>query len=229
MNRQMSTQLPACHADLELAEDALAGDAEAAGIVLSMLQAPQLTAALRGRGASSAEASELIADLCGDCFGGERTKGGLHRLLGRYNGKCPLPAYFRHIAINRLISLKRKQRPTVSTDMEDAVDLPSPVVDGTPDAALIALLREALKNALARIDPEKLVAIRLIESYGVQQKEIGALFGWHESKISRAKKDFTEELKTNVMEEIHRADPWLQLEWEDFLALCAESLDLFAV
>lgn len=225
----MSTQLPACHADLELAEDALAGDAQAAGIVLSMLQAPQLTAALRGRGASSAEASELIADLCGDCFGGERTTGGLHRLLGRYNGKCPLPAYFRHIAINRLISLKRKQRPTISTDMEDAVDLPSPVVDGTPDAALIALLREALKNALARMDPEKLVAIRLIESYGVQQKEIGTLFGWHESKISRAKKDFIEELKTNVMEEIHRADPWLQLEWEDFLSLCAESLDLFAV
>lgn len=229
MSASTPSQTLSCHADLELAEDALSGDREAAEIVLGMLQAPELNAALRGRGASASEASDLVADLCGDCFGGERVKGGLHRLLGRYNGRCPLPAYFRHIAINRLISLKRKVRPTVSTDAEDARELPSPAVDGTPDAALIALLREALKSALAGMDPERLVLIRLIESYGVPQKQIGSLLGWHESKISRAKKDFIEDLRDSVMEEIHRADPWLQLEWEDFLSLCAESIDLFAV
>ena len=30
-------------------------------------------------------------------------------------------------------------------------------------------------------------------------------------------------------EEIRLADPWLELEWDDFMGLCAESIDLFAV
>ncbi len=60
MSASTPSQTLSCHADLELAEDALSGDREAAEIVLGMLQAPELNAALRGRGASASEASDLV-------------------------------------------------------------------------------------------------------------------------------------------------------------------------
>ncbi len=224
----MHSMIVAPHQDFELAEDALEGEPEAMAIVLEILRAPELRAALTSRGASPTEADDIIGDITGDCFGGERAKGGLHRLLGRYNGGCPLSAYFRHIATNRLISIKRKRKPTVSTDDEDTRELPGASVTPTDDA-LISLLRDALVVSLGRVDPEKLVLIRLIESYQIPQKQVGSLLGWHESKISRLKSDFLAELRTLVTEEIRKADPWLHLEWEDFLGLCAESVDLFAI
>ncbi len=221
--------------DLLLAEDALEGDAVAVAGILEMLRSPGLAGFLKSRGASETEARDLIGDIAGDCFGGERAKGGLHRLLGRYNGGCPLPAFFRHVALNRLISLKRRQatrRETSATDDEggevfdripDAGGIPGPY-----DDALISLLREALLVSISKVDVEKLVVVRLIESYGIPQKQVGALWGWHETKISRTKSDLLEELRIAILDEVRRKEPWLQLEWDDFLALCGESTDLFS-
>lgn len=79
------------------------------------------------------------------------------------------------------------------------------------------------------MDLEKLVMVRLMISYEVPQKRLGNLMGWHESKIFRAKSDLVAELRTRIMEEVRRADPWLELEWDDFMELCAESMDFFAV
>lgn len=224
------------HDDLILAEDALEGDPAAAARIVEMLGAPELAAFLKTRGASESEACDLIGDLAGDCFGGERAKGGLHRLLGRYNGGCPLPAFFRHVALNRLISLKRKQagRREESVSADGERDVFDTIPDGTAPAGaaagegeLIDLLRDALKAVLARVDAEKLVIVRLIESYEVPQKQVGGIWGWHESKVSRAKSELLAEMKQAITEEVKKSDPWLHLEWEDFLALCRESSDLF--
>lgn len=231
----MSSLPPTGTDDRLLAEMALEGDAAAIGALMAMLRSPELAAALRSRGASATEADDILGDLAGDCFGGERSKGGLHRLLGRYNGTCPLPAFLRHVALNRLISLKRKQagrRELVpdADDERDPLDLAVPLTGGgvlVGDDSLIPLLRCALLGAIARVDPEKLVVVRLIESYGVPQKRVGELWGWHESKISRAKSDLLDEMRTAIMEEVRKVDPWLHLEWEDFIALCGESADLF--
>ena len=228
----MQHDLEAPHPDIEAAEAALEGDADAVAAVMAMLESPALVSALISRGASPTEARDILDDMAGDCFGGERAKGGSHRLLGRYNGRCPLPAFFRRIAINRLISLKRASRPMVALDddADGTRELPAggPLAPDGGDDALIVLLRDAITRARARVDLEKLVIVRLMVSYDVPQKRLGNLLGWHESKISRAKSDLVAELRMNIMEEIRRADPWLELEWDDFLALCAESLDLFA-
>jgi DNA-directed RNA polymerase specialized sigma24 family protein len=226
--RNAAPGLTAPHPDFDLAESALDGDAGAIEEVLAMLRANELRAGLVSRGASPTEAEDILGDLCGDCFGGERAKGGLHRLLGRYRGRCPLPAYLRHVATNRLISLKRKQRHTVSTDSDEIRELPGSGAGWMADDALISLLREALVTSIASMDPEKLVIIRLIESYGIPQKRIGSLLGWHESKISRLKANFISELHDRVMAEVRAADPWIELEWEDFLGLCVESVEIFA-
>ncbi|MCW1925174.1 hypothetical protein OKA05_21620 [Luteolibacter arcticus] len=219
---------------LEWAELALEGDPTATEAVMKMLRSDDLVAALRSRGASETEAADILGDLAGDCFGGERAKGGLHRLLGRYNGACPLPAFFRHVAVNRLITLKRKQalRPEASKgtdDDEDPIDrVPSPASGNAADETLIPLLRDAVVRAFQAVDVERMVVFRLVHSYGVPQKRVGAVWGWHESKTSRALDALREDLKTSIIAEIRRADPWLQLEWDDFLSLCGESIDLFA-
>jgi DNA-directed RNA polymerase specialized sigma24 family protein len=220
------------HPDIEIAEAALDGEADAVAAVMEMLRSPALAAAIVARGATATEAHDLVNDLIGDCFGGERAKGGLHRLLGRYNGGCPLSAFFRRIATNRLISLKRASRPMVALDDDEdgPRELPAPggrLAAGADDA-LIALLRDAIARARERIDAEKLVLVRLMVAYEVPQKRLGTLMGWHESKISRAKTDLLAELRTRIMEEVRLADPWLELTWEDFMELCAESIDLFA-
>lgn len=235
-NKVMPSACKQAHQHLDLAEAALEGDRSAVDQVMKFLEDPGLTAALRSRGASASEAVEIVGDLSGDCFGGERAKGGLHRLLGRYNGGCPLPAFLRHVAIRRLISLKRKQasRGEVSTTTEDDRDPAESLGGGFvvedaegSDDALISLLREALLRALAQLNPEHLVMVRLTEAYGVPQKQVAAMFGWHESKLSRAKSSLFLDLRTHILEEVRASDPWLNLEWSDFLKLCEESTDLF--
>jgi DNA-directed RNA polymerase specialized sigma24 family protein len=225
--------------DLELAESALDGDPQAAAKVLAMLRSPALGAFLRSRGATETEASDIIGNLCGDCFGGERAKGGMHRLLGRYNGACPLPAFLRRVAVNRLISLKRKQArwhepaggagEPGEAGARRVIAGAEPGEPGAPgaDEEIIPLLRDALQRAFAAVDAEKLVLFRLIHSHGVPQKRVAGMWGWHESKVSRAMEALRGELKDAILAEVRRRDAWLELQWDDFIGLCAESNDLF--
>lgn len=219
------------HPDIELAEDALAGDPEAAAAIIEMLRSPQMVGYLRAKGASASMADDVIADLIGDCFGGQRAKGGLHRLLGRYNGGSPLFAFLRRTALNRYIDIIRElqRKPTTSLDSENAPELASPADTVETEDAITSLLLNAIIAARSKIDPERLIAVRLIESYRVPQNRVGSILGWHESKTSRTKSDFLDEFRTRIMDEVRRRDPWLHLEWDDFLSLCSESLDLFAV
>jgi RNA polymerase sigma factor (sigma-70 family) len=219
---------------LDLAEQALEGDPKALESIMEMLRSPDLVAALRSRGASHSEAADLIADLVGDCFGGERAKGGLHRLLARYNGSCPLPAFLRHVALHRLIDLKRKlSKRKVATVRDDDDEDPleniaaSGGVDEPADTSLIALLRDAITKTFESVEPEKLVLYRLVHSYGVPQKQVGALWGIPEWTISRKLDALREELQHGILAEIRRRDAWLELEWEDLMALCSESVELF--
>jgi len=219
---------------LDLAEQALEGDPQALQSILEMLRSPDLVAALRSRGASDSEAADLIADLVGDCFGGERAKGGLHRLLERYNGSCPLPAFLRHVALHRLIDLKRKlskRKVAMARDDDDEDPLANVAVpsgaDEPADTSLITLLREAITSTFESVEQEKLVLYRLVHSYGVPQKQVGALWGLPEWTISRKLDALRDELQCGILAEIRRRDAWLELEWKDLMALCSESVELF--
>jgi RNA polymerase sigma factor (sigma-70 family) len=221
--------------DMEIAEAALEGDPEAIGAVKETLDRGAIGRWLVKRGASETEAADLLADLFTDCFGGQKAHGGLHRLLGKFNGACRLESFLRRVALNRLISLKRKQRPTISLEQGDGAD------DGrTPEESLRAegsaetedavleLLRDSVLRAFAGADQEKFVLFRLCHSYGVSQKRISEMWGWHYSKVSRALATLGGELRDGIMAAVRETDPWLDIEWDDFLDLCGESIDLFS-
>lgn len=226
-----SSPAPVSHrADLELAESALDGDRQAVEAVVAMLRGPELAASLRNRGATADEANDIVNDMIGDCYGGERAKGGLHRLLGRYLGKGPLAAFFHHVALRRLIGVKRWQasHPQATPDAEgrNPIDLIGSS-DSDGEDAVIELLRGALRATLAKVDAERLVVVRLIESYEVPQTQISTVWGWHPSKVSRANSELLQEIRDGIFAEVKRTDPWLQLEFSDFLKLCDDASDLF--
>ncbi|MEP4077700.1 RNA polymerase sigma factor [Haloferula sp.] len=233
MNASPQTKAPKHQADLDLVDAALDGDEKAVAKVVGILDAGKIRAALLKRGASASEADELLGDLSGDCFGGHKAKGGLHRLLAKFNGACPLEGYLQRVAINRLISLKRKQKPVVELDAgagddaTSAIDLPDSGNDADSEDRIVELIREAIFDTFAAAEPEQLVIFRLVHSYKVPQKRVGELWGWHESKVSRALSSLQDALRSGIMKRIQERDPWLEIEWADFLKLCSQSIDLF--
>lgn len=216
--------------DIKLVQEALAGSPDACAAIRGDANAGWLEAVLVKRGASSTEAGDIVADLMADCFGAREDK---PPLLNAYNGAGTLRGFLSRAGINRLIDLKRRQKfqgslperslDSSPTDEFDLLEGTSPV--GPTDDALVDLLRDALMHAFANCNPRDLVLMRLVTVHGVRQEAIASRFGWSQSKVSRTINSAMEQIRKETMAEIRRADPWIELEWEDFLALCRSSTD----
>lgn len=187
----------------------------------------RLVAVLCARGASASEAEDLVADLWSDCFAAPPNR---QTLLTKYQGRCALESWLLTVATNRLIDLKRKQsfRVAVSTsartsdDFFDSRPQPESVSREEP---VLKLLRAAIRNAFSRSDSESVLMLKLVHLHQLTQREIARMWGWHESKVSRALELAREKIARDILVELKRADPWLELRWEDFLELCAGSTD----
>ena len=215
--------------DLELVRDALAGDTAACAKIGGDEMCGWIQAVLVKRGASPTEAKDLTADVFGDCFGrrGERPP-----LLKAYNGGGPLRAFLSRAALNRLIDLKRRQRfqgslPSRSFDdaPTDEFDLLEGESDSASDDNLVNLLRDALIHAFEQCNARDLMLMRLVSIYGVRQESVAHALGWSQSKVSRAIAGVMEQIRASTIEELQKADPWLELDWTDFLGLCRNSTE----
>ncbi len=220
--------------ELALIEAALGGDEGAAAAIRTKDRTSRLEAILQRRGASATEARDLVADLWADCFNTTHERGSL---LDRFSGKGNLDAFLTRTALNRLIDYKRRLRfrgelPKLDKDDENAGDgfdrLPSES-DAETEDVLVQLLRESLLGAFANCDPEKLVILRLVQVHGVDQTTVGVMWGWSQSKISRAISSLMDDIREQTIAELNRRDPWLDLQWQDFVELCRESNELFSL
>jgi RNA polymerase sigma factor (sigma-70 family) len=183
-----------------------------------------LVSMLSAKGASAAEAEDLVADLWGDCVPGAA---GRTSLLAKYSGRCAVKSWLTTVAINRLIDLKRRQRLRFGTlqytNEQPGIDLLADTSGFDPTAeegALILLLRDSLQAAFAHCPGTVLLMLRLVYVHDLTQREVGRMWGWHESKISRALSQAMEEIKVNTLRRLRKMDTWLELTWEDFLELC---------
>jgi RNA polymerase sigma factor (sigma-70 family) len=223
----MPQQVTSSHEqDLNFAQSVLNVNSAAAAELRSRYQG-RIVAVLCARGASPTEAEDLVADLWSDCFAARPNR---QTLLSKYQGRCALESWLLTVATHRLIDLKRRQsfRVDVATPDRSADDF----FDRTPqpeavqrEESLLKLLRGAIQNAFSRRDSESVLLLKLVHVHQLTQREVARMWGWHESKVSRALEGARESIARDILLELKRVDPWLDLRWEDFLELCSGSAD----
>ena len=226
----MQTLAPARHEqDLAFVQRVLTGEAAAATELRARYHG-KLVGVLRGRGANQTEAEDLVADLWTDCFA---PRGNRQTLLTKYQGRCALESWLLTVATHRLVDLKRRQsfRVEVGNNNAEASDdffdrRPHPEKP-TSETQLLHLLREAIKLAFAKQDADAVLMLKLVHLHQLTQREIARMWGWHESKVSRTLEVTRQSVAKIILLELKKADPWLELRWEDFVELCAGSTEVF--
>ena len=180
---------------------------------------------LVARGASPLEAEDLLADLWGDCVGRDDDR---PSLLEKFSGKCPVQNWLATVATHRLVDLKRRQKhrgelSTPGRDGESETDafeqLPA-ASSNQSEGSLVDLLKNSLQAAFAKCPPQAMLMLRLVYLNTLTQREVGRMWGWHESKVSRCLTQAMTDIQATTLSEIKRRDPWLDLAWEDFVELC---------
>ena len=206
--------------DKQVVQKILAGDAGQMN-ELALRHTSLLERTLVSRGAKPAEAEDLVANLWRDCL----PKPGVGRsLLEKYKGPTLLQSWLTTVVTRRLIDFKRRQRHVVfasSTQTPHLLhDRPAPECSPPGEHDLKRLLHHCLRHALDSCSPEELLVLRLVHSHGLTQREVCALWGSHESKVSRLLKQAMRRIERHTLECAREQDPWLDLTWEDFVALC---------
>ena len=179
---------------------------------------------LMARGADRTEAEDLLADLWADCVPGADDR---PSILEKFSGKCTLQGWLATVATNRWIDRKRKQARHVdpnpdgrgATEHDSLANLEAPPFYPSEDT-LVNLLRDCLRAAFASCGPEARVLLRLVYVHELSQREIVQMLGWSESKVSRFLSQAMKEIEKYTLAEVKKRDPWLELNWRDFVDLC---------
>jgi RNA polymerase sigma factor (sigma-70 family) len=179
---------------------------------------------LLARGADRTEARDLLADLWADCVPGDDDH---PSLLEKFSGKCTLHGWLATVVTNRWIDRKRKLARYVEVPhngSSGAKSDPLAHLESSqmypPEHTLVTLLRDSLKAAFARCNPEARVLLRLVYLHDLSQREIMGMLGWSESKVSRYLSSAMDQIEEHTLAEIKKRDPWLELNWGDFVDLC---------
>ena len=216
-------------ADQLLAKQALEGDQKAAASLRNNYDR-LIRATLCKRGASNTEAEDVLADLWADCFGSSGEP-----LLNKYQGRCALSSWLITVATNRLIDFKRRKsfqqelpEGAVETLPVNRFDQAGDLQPRQKDTALLSVLRDAVSQAFAAEPPETLLMLKLVHMYDVTQREIGRIWNWHESKVSRTLDSARDKIRVAILAQVRRTDPWLTLEWDDFRELATSAPTLIS-
>lgn len=183
---------------------------------------PHLRQILCARGASATEADDLLADLWADCVPGSNDR---PSLLEKFTGKCSLQGWLATVATRRWIDLKRRQ--TRRVDVPPPADGSTSFFERVPastsshqDHSLVEILRDSLKTAFSLCAPQTMLMLRLVYVHGLTQREIMRMWGWTESKVSRALSSAMSDIESNTLGHLKKTDAWIDLTWEDFTELC---------
>ncbi len=177
------------------------------------------------RGGSLDEADEIVARIWSDCVARESDQ---QSLLTRYAARCSLRNWLVTVATNRLIDLKRSPArenvPIGDQDKAFSLEALLAVTDEVhedPCATLRELLEESLLSTVRECNVEHRLMIRLVYLEGLTQREVSHVWGWTESKVSRAFSSTMDYIRVETLSKIARKEPWLTLSWEDFLQIAS--------
>jgi RNA polymerase sigma factor (sigma-70 family) len=208
--------------DLDLVEQMLGG-CETAMELIRERHGKSLENYLRRSGATATDAEDMAQQVITDCLMG---RPGKEALLRKYTGRSSLEAWLKTVALNAWIDRQRRASRTVSLDAsggEEAFgwlgETDAPAQGDQQDISLIRLMRSALKAAFEARPGWEVVMLQLHHLHGLSQRELAAIWGWHETKVSRALSNAMESIASDTLDAVKKADPWLELRWEDFLEL----------
>lgn len=165
---------------------------------------------LRGRGALEAEAEELVDQLFADCLCEEES------LLGKFHGRCDLEVWLLRVAINRLVSVQRREssrRRRVDRRLEAGGE-------AAVESDLRDLARESLKAALAALPHQWRVLLWLRHGFGVSQERLSVAWRCSPSKISRILSRARLAVRRGTLSAVAKVEPGLVLGWEEICAAC---------
>ncbi len=234
-NNQAETK-PLQHSeDLDLVDRVLQGDEDAARDFQSEYQ-PTLERVVMSRGVEKGKACDLVADVIAECFGAGK-KGETRPLLEKFEGRSSLSTWMIRITWNRWLDLKRRDKfhgelPEYddddgrSGDRFDRVAARNNSDDELLDSDLSDLMGNAIKSAFNSLAPDILLMLKLSYLFGVSQSTIANMWQCDQTRVSRSLTSAREQIATETMSLIKKADPDLELNWDDLKRLCAAGIEL---
>lgn len=197
---------------------------------LQALHAANVTSFLVSAGASGDEAREITDSLWGHCLSADA--GGQPRLT-RYSGVSSLQTWLNTVALNRLVSAKRRDEtwhrlapvrlPTFTdagADESEPAWLADGRASGPAEAPLLSLMREAVEAAFRTCPPEDFVLLQLAHADNLRVVELAKMFDCGIASVSRNVEKAGHGIAAATLAYIKANDPWLELQWEDFIELC---------
>lgn len=218
--------------DFHFAERCLSGDSGAIAELHKMLMTAVVAFLVRS-GTQPDEASEICEALLTDLV---MPRGERKPRLTRYIGLSSLETWVKRVALNEWMDRKRKEQfehslmPTASIPHDAETDRDGePEWAGDPDAGaraeapLLALMIEAIESAFGSCTPEDFVLLQLSHCDDLHGTELAVMFRCHPAQITRRLATARKTIAESVMQHIRKTDPWLELQWEDFIELCRTS------
>ena len=216
--------------DLSVARQAMEGNQEAVMKVRAELS-PVLGVLLsKCRDKSSEEkAREIVDSLPADLIAGVPRDGKNFPLLKMYQGRAPLRSWLTVVALSRLKSWWRspQYRSLIRTreegDDRDFIDtLAAADLDSPGNSEVVAILADALSEALNSLSPRAAVCLRLVHIHDVEQQRLAVMLNCHAATISRELAQTEEGIRKRVMWDLRILDPYLDITWDDCISLLEE-------
>jgi RNA polymerase sigma factor (sigma-70 family) len=177
---------------------------------------PRMIANLKSRGATEAMAEDVASEILSECLADAESN-----LLRRFRGTDGLDHWLLRVAINRLISLQRRER--VFTPLDGALETrPAESASSALESPLGDLVSRALREAIASLPAGMRVLLWLRYAYGIPQNRLCVCWQCHPSKLSRLLTAAREEVRDRTLDAIRRAEPGLLLQWDDIAEVCAD-------
>jgi RNA polymerase sigma factor (sigma-70 family) len=177
---------------------------------------------------SREKAREIVADVIADCCGATKGVRSGKSLLENYHGRCPLPNWLAGVAVSRLKNWWKSGQYRYEVAGYEEENLTEHNPPSAEDTETVALLADALQAAFHRLEAKRWVILRLIFLHGVQRDRVAAMLRCHPSTITRELASILEQVKKQTLGALRDLDPYLELTWPDFLALCQNHPKIFA-
>lgn len=147
--------------------------------------------------------------------------------LSRYNGNCAVKTFLSAVTLNVLLHRRRREKraaeplPDEPVEGMDAANFHGPADPSIAvEEPLLKLMREAIQTAFMACPAEDFVLLQLAHMDGLHVVELAKMFDCGIASVSRDVRRAGGEIAGATMQYIKANDPWLELEWGDFLDLC---------